>query len=114
MVLCIIFFQINVKVKCTMVPCLILFQINVKVKCPMVPCPGLAGISTPESLPDIVPVSPMEPKLLEEEGLVLEEEGLVLEECLLELAEGGLPLPCLNSWCELELELGLDPGIRDK
>ena len=55
-----------------------------------IPSPGLAGISTPESLPDIAPVSPMDPKLLED-------DGLVLEECLLEVADGGLPLPCLKS-----------------
>ena len=55
-----------------------------------IPFPGLAGISTPESLPDITPVSPMDPKLLED-------DGLVLEEGLLEVADGGLPLPALNS-----------------
>ena len=32
----------------------------------------------------------MNPKLLED-------DGLVLEECLLEVADGGLPLPCLKS-----------------
>ena len=40
----------------------------------------------------------MDPKLLDE-------DGLVLHDVLLEAAEGGLPFPCLNSWL---LELGLD------
>ena len=48
----------------------------------------MEGISTPESLPDIAQVSPMDPKLLED-------DGLVLEECLLEVTDGGLP--CLKS-----------------
>ena len=56
----------------------------------IIPSLGLAGISTPESLPDNTPASPMDPKLLED-------DGLVLEECLLEVADGGLPLPCLKS-----------------
>ena len=40
----------------------------------------------------------MDPKLLDE-------DGLVLDEVLLDVAEGGLPFPCLNSWL---LEPGLD------
>ena len=45
----------------------------------------------------------MDPKLLED-------EGLVLDDCLLELADGGLPFPCLNNWL-LELELEPEPGL---
>ena len=33
----------------------------------------VSPFSTPESLPDVDPGSPMEPKLLDDEGLVLEE-----------------------------------------
>ena len=52
----------------------------------------------PESLPDIAPTSHMDPKLFDE-------DGLVLDEVLLDVADGGLPFPCLNSWL---LEPGLD------
>ena len=69
----------------------------------LLPSPGLAGISTPESLPDITPrFSPVDPKLLDD-------DGLVLDDVLLDAAEGGLPFPCLNNKL---LEPGLDLQVE--
>jgi hypothetical protein len=54
------------------------------------PSPVQTRISTQESLPDMAPVSPMDPKLLED-------DGLVLNDCLFDFADAGRPFSALKS-----------------